>query len=94
MSNPILMTEVNGPIAKLTMNRPGKRNAMCQELIEALEAFYFNPPRMFGSSFWQVSRGIIVRGLIFPSMCIARPRKTCITLAIGTGSWRKSSSAV
>ncbi len=45
MSNPILMTEVNGPIAKLTMNRPGKRNAMCQELIEALEAFYFNPPK-------------------------------------------------
>src|SRR5210317_276959 len=45
MPNPILMTEVNGPIAKLTMNRPGKRNAMCQEMIEALEAFYFNPPK-------------------------------------------------
>ncbi|NOD93637.1 crotonase/enoyl-CoA hydratase family protein [Ruegeria sp. HKCCD4884] len=44
MSEPILDIQVEGPIATLTMNRPGKRNAMCEELLEALQAFYFDPP--------------------------------------------------
>ncbi len=44
MSNPVLEVEVDGPIATLTMNRPGKRNAMCEELLNALQAFYFAPP--------------------------------------------------
>ncbi len=44
MSETILNIAVDGPIATLTMNRPDKRNAMCEELLEALQAFYFNPP--------------------------------------------------
>ena len=31
-------------IATLTMNRPGKRNAMCDELLNAIDAFFTNPP--------------------------------------------------
>ncbi len=44
MADPILKIEIDGAIATLTMNRPGKRNAMCEELLEALQAFYFTPP--------------------------------------------------
>lgn len=44
MADDILKVSVDGPIATLTMNRPGKRNAMCVELLEALEAFYYRPP--------------------------------------------------
>ncbi|WP_372884054.1 crotonase/enoyl-CoA hydratase family protein [Shimia sp.] len=44
MSDSILKIETDGPIATLTMNRPGKRNAMCEALLEALQGFYFNPP--------------------------------------------------
>ncbi len=44
MSDAILKVEVDGPIATLTMNRPGKRNAMCEELLVAIQEFYFNPP--------------------------------------------------
>ncbi|WP_286196967.1 crotonase/enoyl-CoA hydratase family protein [Tropicibacter sp. R15_0] len=40
----ILNIQVDDQIATLTMNRPGKRNAMCEELLHALEEFYFNPP--------------------------------------------------
>lgn len=43
MSN-MLNIVVDGPIATLTMTRPGKRNAMCEELLEALNAFYSGPP--------------------------------------------------
>ncbi|KCV81301.1 enoyl-CoA hydratase/isomerase [Actibacterium atlanticum] len=45
MKAPILDIQVDGNIATLTMSRPGKRNAMCEELLEALEAFYFAPPK-------------------------------------------------
>lgn len=45
MTDSILKIEVDGPIATLTMNRPGKRNAMCEELLEALQGFYFSPPK-------------------------------------------------
>ncbi|WP_299924150.1 crotonase/enoyl-CoA hydratase family protein [uncultured Pelagimonas sp.] len=44
MSDPILKVEINGAIATLTMNRPDKRNAMCEELLVALQDFYFAPP--------------------------------------------------
>ncbi|MBU2487234.1 MAG: crotonase/enoyl-CoA hydratase family protein [Alphaproteobacteria bacterium] len=43
-SSDILLVTVDGPVATLTMNRPAKRNAMCDELLEALEAFFTAPP--------------------------------------------------
>lgn len=39
-----LLVEIDGPIATLTMNRPGKRNAMCDELLDEIEAFFAKPP--------------------------------------------------
>lgn len=45
MSEPILKIEQDGAIATLTMNRPGKRNAMCEELLLALDAFFSAPPK-------------------------------------------------
>ena len=45
MSDPILKIDINDSIATLTMNRPGKRNAMCEELLEALDAFFSAPPK-------------------------------------------------
>lgn len=46
MSQPeqMLIVEIDGPLAILTMNRPNKRNAMCDELLEALDTFFGNPP--------------------------------------------------
>lgn len=41
----MLQIETDGPIATLTMNRPGKRNAMCEELLEALSGFFSSPPK-------------------------------------------------
>ena len=43
-SSEMLLVTVDGPVATLTMNRPAKRNAMCDELLEALEAFFTSPP--------------------------------------------------
>lgn len=40
----ILKVDVDGTIATLTMNRPAKRNAMCDELLEAIDGFFSNPP--------------------------------------------------
>jgi len=45
MTSPMLNVEIDGPIATLTISRPGKRNAMCEELLEAFQAFYFAPPK-------------------------------------------------
>ena len=45
MSDAILTIDVAGPIATLTMNRPNKRNAMCEELLDALDAFFSKPPK-------------------------------------------------
>ncbi|PRY87738.1 crotonase/enoyl-CoA hydratase family protein [Donghicola tyrosinivorans] len=40
----ILKVEIDGPVATLTMNRPGKRNAMCDELLEQIDTFFAAPP--------------------------------------------------
>jgi enoyl-CoA hydratase/carnithine racemase len=40
----ILKIEIEDGIATLTMKRPGKRNAMCDELLHAIDAFFSNPP--------------------------------------------------
>lgn len=45
MDSQILNIEVNGSIATLTMNRPDKRNAMCEELLGALDDFFSAPPK-------------------------------------------------
>ncbi|NUB45495.1 crotonase/enoyl-CoA hydratase family protein [Fertoebacter nigrum] len=44
MSEPMLLIAVDGPVATLTMNRPAKRNAMCDALLEEIEAFFAHPP--------------------------------------------------
>ena len=45
MSNPVLKIDVDGQIATLKMNRPDKRNAMCGELLNAIDAFFSAPPK-------------------------------------------------
>ena len=45
MSEDILKIELDGPIAILTMNRPAKRNAMCDELLEQIDTFFSKPPK-------------------------------------------------
>ena len=45
MHEPMLKIDVAGPIATLTMNRPDKRNAMCEALLNALDAFFSAPPK-------------------------------------------------
>ncbi len=40
----IIKVEVDGPVATVTMNRPGKRNAMNDTLLAALDGFFSNPP--------------------------------------------------
>ena len=44
ISSDMLVVTTDGPVATLTMNRPDKRNAMCDELLAALEAFFTAPP--------------------------------------------------
>jgi (methylthio)acryloyl-CoA hydratase len=44
MTNPVLQIAVEGEIATLVMNRPDKRNAMCDALLDAIEAFFAHPP--------------------------------------------------
>lgn len=45
MSEPMLKISVDGTIATLTMNRPNKRNAMCEALLGDLDTFFSNPPK-------------------------------------------------
>lgn len=40
----MLKIEIKDSIAILTMNRPAKRNAMCDELLEAIDGFFSKPP--------------------------------------------------
>jgi len=41
----MLKISVEGTIATLTMNRPDKRNAMCEALLGDLDTFFSNPPK-------------------------------------------------
>ncbi|MEP6827993.1 MAG: enoyl-CoA hydratase-related protein, partial [Aestuariivirga sp.] len=40
----MLNIEIEGPTAILTMNRPEKRNAMCDALVERIDGFFRNVP--------------------------------------------------
>ena len=44
MADPILKIDRDGDIAILTMNRPNKRNAMCDDLLDAIDAFFSKVP--------------------------------------------------
>ncbi len=44
MSEPVLLTRMENDIAWLTINRPDKRNAMNDELLSAIGAFFSQPP--------------------------------------------------
>ncbi|WP_146346356.1 crotonase/enoyl-CoA hydratase family protein [Falsiphaeobacter marinintestinus] len=44
MQSDTINIEVTDSIATITMTRPGKRNAMCEELLLALDAFFSAPP--------------------------------------------------
>ena len=44
MTKPMLKIEIQGDIALLTMDRPEKRNAMCDQLLEEIDAFFSKPP--------------------------------------------------
>jgi len=45
LARPLLDIALEGPIATLTMNRPAKRNAMCDGLLAEIEAFFAQPPK-------------------------------------------------
>ncbi|WP_370737876.1 crotonase/enoyl-CoA hydratase family protein [Aquimixticola soesokkakensis] len=40
----MLKIEISDTIAVLTLNRPDKRNAMCDALLDQIDAFFSNPP--------------------------------------------------
>lgn len=44
MTEPMLKIDIRGDIAVLTMDRPAKRNAMCDRLLEEIDAFFSKPP--------------------------------------------------
>lgn len=44
MADPILKIDRDGDVAILTMNRPNKRNAMCDDLLDAIDAFFSKVP--------------------------------------------------
>ncbi|MDU8925796.1 crotonase/enoyl-CoA hydratase family protein [Alisedimentitalea sp. MJ-SS2] len=44
MTDDMLLVDVEDGIATLTMNRPDKRNAMCDELLHAIDGFFRAPP--------------------------------------------------
>lgn len=45
MTDPVLKIDVTEGIATLTMNRPAKRNAMCDDLLAAIDGFFSAPPK-------------------------------------------------
>jgi len=44
MTDQILTIDIEDSVATLTMNRPDKRNAMCDALLEAIDRFFSSPP--------------------------------------------------
>lgn len=44
MTDTMLKIDIQGDIAVLTMDRPAKRNAMCDQLLEEIDAFFSKPP--------------------------------------------------
>jgi len=45
MSDPVLKCDIGDGVATLTMNRPAKRNAMCDALLDAINDFFSSPPK-------------------------------------------------
>jgi len=43
-SEPVTRVEIDGGIATITINRPEKRNAMNDALVDELDAFFSKPP--------------------------------------------------
>lgn len=41
----LLKTSLENGIATVVMNRPGKRNAMCEELVHEIDMFFSHPPK-------------------------------------------------
>ena len=46
MTETMLKIDIQGDIAVLTMDRPAKRNAMCDRLLEEIDAFFSKPPEV------------------------------------------------
>ena len=42
--NKELLVEIKDQIATLSINRPGKKNSLSLNILQALEAFFKNPP--------------------------------------------------
>lgn len=45
MQSDIVKIDVSDQIATFTMNRPDKRNAMCEELLDEIDTFFSAPPK-------------------------------------------------
>ncbi|GAA0310156.1 crotonase/enoyl-CoA hydratase family protein [Rhodovulum strictum] len=63
LPRPLLDVALDGPIATLTMTRPGKRNAMCDELLAEIEAFFARPPEGIRVAILTGSEGHFCSGL-------------------------------
>lgn len=63
LPRPLLDIALDGTIATLTMNRPGKRNAMCDELLAEIEAFFARPPEGVRVAILTGSEGHFCSGL-------------------------------
>ena len=59
----ILLTDIDGPIATLTINRPDKRNAMSDALLAELGAFFDAPPEGVKVAILQGTAGRFCSGL-------------------------------
>ncbi len=63
MTEPMLKIEIDGEIAVLTMNRPQKRNAMCDALLEEIDRFFRSPPRSVKTAVLTGTEGHFCSGL-------------------------------
>lgn len=59
----ILNIEVENGVAVLTMNRPAKRNAMCDELLHQIDAFFSKPPKSVKAAVLTGTEGHFCSGL-------------------------------